>query len=623
MFGGLSPAKRAEGPPDDQRDDRDDLRTDQISAYILGEGRRGSTRGLGPTGDGDDEDGEEFVDPVDALDAEAHWKKMEGWKLSSKRREDRAAHVREERPSLTTLHTDTMLLRNCAIANAVWTLGDNTHGQCGHSSTAPEPHPVPLELQVLRDGVRSLHAGPYCTVLVTMNGDAIGFGSGPFRAATDTPSTPQARAHASNAYDGAPPFRVSTFKGFGPIGGAAASALTDEEESAKASEAWLLGMAGGGGRSLFGTTQPPSSSSMSTALTTCNAGGRAGEASTSAGGGSSGGAAAEAAAATVAARAKSDGRTEDGGSARSNVSMLLDMLMGRGLQQYGEMVRPSGGVAFESTTDLVHASMARRATELATPLPLRQMLMPVASIAMGDDFCVALMQNGLVFSWGDGEEGKLGLGHTESKDRPTMIDSLMPTAYAAVAKKSDKKDELFQAGARLIKTRGKEFQVVSLACGARHTMALTTSTELFTWGSGCCGQLGHGSKHDELLPRPVMNLHKKKAVRASAIAVGSYHSMAIIGFSRSEREPPQLWAWGDGAQGRLGLGDDTNRTIPNEVHYHRIVPRKRVDIDGQDDRTTGGLLNMRFRGDWMCSETGHPLEWASIACGGYAVTMPL
>lgn len=39
-------------------------------------------------------------------------------------------------------------------------------------------------------------------------------------------------------------------------------------------------------------------------------------------------------------------------------------------------------------------------------------------------------------------------------------------------------------------------------------------------------------------------------------------------------------------------------------------------VDGQDDRTTGGLLNMKFRGDWMCAESGHALEWAGLACGG-------
>ena len=52
----------------------------------------------------------------------------------------------------------------------------------------------------------------------------------------------------------------------------------------------------------------------------------------------------------------------------------------------------------------------------------------------GDDFCVALMVNGLVFAWGDGEEGRLGLGRQEAYVKPTMVDALLPTAYAEVAR---------------------------------------------------------------------------------------------------------------------------------------------------------------------------------------------
>ena len=135
---------------------------------------------------------------------------------------------------------------------------------------------------------------------------------------------------------------------------------------------------------------------------------------------------------------------EGAGGARSNVGALLDMLRGKDLEQYGAISRPTGGAAFARTEDLVEASMAVRATGLSTPIPLSLMLMPVASIAMGDDFCMALMQNGLVFAWGDGDEGKLGLGHGTSKERPTMVDTLLPTEYAEVAKRSENKDALLQ-----------------------------------------------------------------------------------------------------------------------------------------------------------------------------------
>ena len=119
--------------------------------------------------------------------------------------------------------------------------------------------------------------------------------------------------------------------------------------------------------------------------------------------------------------------------------------------------------------------MHHRAASLCEPTRLSALLMPVQQLACGEDFCVALMQNGLLFSWGDGEEGKLGLGRPEAHERPTMVDFLLPTAYAEVAKRSQNKDDLLKAGSKLIKSRGRQFQVTALACGARHTLALASS----------------------------------------------------------------------------------------------------------------------------------------------------
>jgi alpha-tubulin suppressor-like RCC1 family protein len=228
----------------------------------------------------------------------------------------------------------------------------------------------------------------------------------------------------------------------------------------------------------------------------------------------------------------------------------------------------------------------------------------------GEHFCVALMQNGLVFSWGDGEEGKLGLGRPESQERPTMVDFLMPTEYAEVAKRSDAKDKLMKAGARVIKSRGRNFRITSLCCGARHSLALSSTSEVFSWGSGCCGQLGHGSKHDEMLPRPIMAL-QAKGVRVQALAAGAYHSSAIILLSKPQKAT-RLFTWGDGGNGRLGLGDDKSRTLPNEARHHRIAPRSHL-APGADPR--GGSLFSFRKTDWLAEDGGFAHEWRHVVCG--------
>ena len=538
----LSPAERAPGV-DGQRDTRDDLRHDEISAFQYQAASHSSVTL------------EEPIDPWDAADVMRHRKKTDAAAMSRKKMQQWRTAVQEERPSLTTLRTDAMLLRNVAIPNAIWTVGDSSQGQCGHSSPAdsPEiPHPVALELQTLHEGIHALYAGPYCTVFVTKQGHALGFGSGAFRSAAEPPPEP---ASSSLAHDGVPPFRV-------PLPHGLAEALNTGS---------IDGMVGGAREAAENWA----------ALKTV------------------GGAEALAKEKTAAT-----GKGERTGSVLGG-----DMASGAAKAAWA-----AAAFSFDRTEDAVHASIRRRATEKATPTPMTVLnAMPVHAVAMGEDFCIALMDNGIVMAWGDGEEGKLGLGQSISHSRPTIVDFLLPTRYAEVAAQAENRDELLKAGSRLIHKRRQAFQITSLACGARHTIALSSTFEVFTWGSGCMGQLGHGSRHDELLPRPVEAL-KSRGLRAQVVAAGAYHSCAIIGVTK--RDAAQLFSWGDNEHGRLGLGDERTRSVPAAVPFHRTQPRKRLQ-PGEDTRAGFGFgfFSASSRGDWLGLETGHELQYCEVACG--------
>lgn len=49
--------------------------------------------------------------------------------------------------------------------------------------------------------------------------------------------------------------------------------------------------------------------------------------------------------------------------------------------------------------------------------------------------------------------------------------------------------------------RNKE--VVNIACGGSHSAAITVHGELFTWGKGRYGRLGHGDTEDRHVPKLV------------------------------------------------------------------------------------------------------------------------
>lgn len=69
-------------------------------------------------------------------------------------------------------------------------------------------------------------------------------------------------------------------------------------------------------------------------------------------------------------------------------------------------------------------------------------------------------------------------------------------------------------------------RVVAVACGTLHCAALTFAPDcdVYTWGSGAGGRLGHGSEQDEPAPRLVEGL---APYRVTAVAAGAAHTAAL------------------------------------------------------------------------------------------------
>jgi hypothetical protein len=66
--------------------------------------------------------------------------------------------------------------------------------------------------------------------------------------------------------------------------------------------------------------------------------------------------------------------------------------------------------------------------------------------------------------------------------------------------------------------------VVQVACGSYHVAVLTNKSEVFTWGKGANGRLGHGDVEDRKIPTVVESL-RDRAIRH--IACGSNFTSAI------------------------------------------------------------------------------------------------
>ena len=125
-------------------------------------------------------------------------------------------------------------------------------------------------------------------------------------------------------------------------------------------------------------------------------------------------------------------------------------------------------------------------------------------------------------------------------------------------------------GSRLAQVEGNDLEheiVVSAAGGDVHSAVATSSGVVYTWGFGQTGALGHGDLENLNGPRRVESLLAgfEEVVEVTQVACGAYHTLA-----RSKKG--EVWCWGDGEFGALGLEDQ------GDAETHRAVSPRLLDF---------------------------------------------
>nr|XP_029502142.1 probable E3 ubiquitin-protein ligase HERC3 isoform X2 [Oncorhynchus nerka] len=99
-------------------------------------------------------------------------------------------------------------------------------------------------------------------------------------------------------------------------------------------------------------------------------------------------------------------------------------------------------------------------------------------------------------------------------------------------------------------------QVIQVACGDHHSIALTQDGKVFTWGQNSRGQLGLGKGEPRTLsPQPLKSL---SGIPLAQITAGGDHSFAL---SLSGA----VFGWGKNGAGQLGLGDTIGTVYTNII----------------------------------------------------------
>ena len=181
-------------------------------------------------------------------------------------------------------------------------------------------------------------------------------------------------------------------------------------------------------------------------------------------------------------------------------------------------------------------------TRLSTPTRLPSTLggERAVSVSAGRAHSLALTAGGAVWGWGHGALGQLDHGNQQ----------IFGGGFGRLGhgdqqiQRQPKKVEAF-AGQR----------VIAVSAGRGHSLALTADGAVWSWGDGYFGQLGHGDKQEQLLPKMVEALAGQRVV---AVSAGSLQSLALT-------SDGAVWSWGDGCTGQLGHGDQQEQLLPKKI----------------------------------------------------------
>jgi alpha-tubulin suppressor-like RCC1 family protein len=100
--------------------------------------------------------------------------------------------------------------------------------------------------------------------------------------------------------------------------------------------------------------------------------------------------------------------------------------------------------------------------------------------------------------------------------------------------------------------------VVAVAAGANHTLALKSDGTVWAFGYNLYGQLGDGTSGAGANKNAPVQVTATDFNNIIAIAAGDNHSLAL-------KNDGSVWTWGFNGQGQLATGGTTNRSVPAAV----------------------------------------------------------
>jgi len=200
----------------------------------------------------------------------------------------------------------------------------------------------------------------------------------------------------------------------------------------------------------------------------------------------------------------------------------------------------------------------------------------VVSIAAGWQHSLAIKSDGTLWTWGLNFDGQLGDGTKVNRSSPVQVSGITTATTADGSTKSsivllqDKTIRTWGAnssgqlgipgGTKTTPQTVSLTNVTHVSLGAFHALARTQDGKTWAWGANQFGQLGTGTPKvgppvDAPPAQSTTPVEVAGATGAIEVAAGGHSSYAVRGSKT-------LWAWGNNANGQLGIGTTTDSYEP-------------------------------------------------------------
>ena len=240
-----------------------------------------------------------------------------------------------------------------------------------------------------------------------------------------------------------------------------------------------------------------------------------------------------------------------------------------------------------------------------------------------------------IFGQGNNVNGQLGIGNYISTDIPIRINQLKKIKITQIAcgvghvlaltnnnliyswgrffKQENKKEKSSTSGdyslPQLIESLSNE-SIIKISAGNNHSMAITELGELYTWGEGIYGQLGHGVNNNEQYPKKVEYfVNKFKIIDCLG---GAAHTIALT-------EEGYIFGWGQNDKNQLNLGKIEFINKPYLLLIYELDNNLTIDeykfLETQDKENAEDNPNINIDNNELSTDIESLMKIERIICG--------